>query len=271
MLPLCNLHTHTTYCDGDNTPEELVASALSSNLFCLGFSGHAPYGDHDTEGCLTRENIGSYRSDIQKLKSRYADKIEILLGIEQDYYSPSLDYEYDYVIGSVHYVKKNGVYIAVDYSYEKLKDGVDRCFDSDAILLCKEYYRTVADVVNKTNCDIIGHFDIVTKFNQKHPLFDENDEVYRNIALEATDALLESERIFEVNTGAMPKWRDRPYPSDFIIRHIVEKNGRLMITSDAHNMELLTHRFEDTVEYLKFLGVREIWCYRNGKYRSISL
>lgn len=272
MIPLCNLHTHSTFCDGKQTPEENVLAAIDKGLFSLGFSSHAPYGEHDKEGCLSAGNIEAYRREILRLKEKYSDRIEILLGIEQDYFSPTLEGEYDYVIGSVHYIKKDGAFVAIDHSYDRLKNGAERQFGADMTELCREYYRTVADVADKTDCDIIGHFDIVTKFNEKYLLFDENDSVYRNMALEAVDTLLESDRIFEVNTGAVSRgWRKHPYPSEFIIKRIVDKKGRLMLTSDAHNAEYLTYGFLDAAYYLKALGVKELWIYKSGGYETFSL
>ena len=266
------MHTHTTFCDGKHSPEENVLAAIGGGLVTLGFSSHAPYGEHDTEDCLSRENIRAYRDEIRRIQKKYSDRIEVLLGIEQDYFSPELEEQYDYIIGSVHYVKKDNAFIPVDYSFDRLKTGIELYFSSDAKALCREYYRTVADIVNKTSCDIIGHFDLVSKFNEKHPVFDEDDRSYRGAALEAVDALLESDRLFEVNTGAMFKaLRSCPYPAPFIVKRIADKNGRFIITSDAHDAGALTFGFSETVEYLKALGVPETWVFRNGELQAVSL
>ena len=272
MKPICNMHTHTTFCDGKHTPEENALAAIAEGLISLGISSHAPYGEHDTEDCLSSDNIAAYRNEVRRVQAKYSDRLEVLLGIEQDYFSPELDEGYDYVIGSVHYVKKNNSYIPVDYSFDRLKMGIDNYFSADVTSFCREYYSTVADIVNKTNCDIIGHFDLISKFNEKYPLFDEEDIVYRDMSLEAADALLESDRLFEVNTGAMFKaLRSCPYPAPFIVKHIANKKGRFIITSDAHDVRALTYGFSDTAEYLKSLGVRETWVFRNGELQAVSL
>ncbi len=36
-----NYHTHTTFCDGENSPEEMVLAAIDAGLPELGFSGHS--------------------------------------------------------------------------------------------------------------------------------------------------------------------------------------------------------------------------------------
>ena len=109
MTPKCNLHTHTDFCDGKNSAEEMVIAAIEAGCRTLGFSGHS--FEFGTDWCMSEEGTRNYRDEVKRLKKKYADKIEILLGVEYDYFSEIDTREYDYVIGSVHYVLKNGVYI----------------------------------------------------------------------------------------------------------------------------------------------------------------
>ena len=104
---------------------------------------------------------------------RYGDKIKILCGIEQDFYSEEPTEGYDYVIGSVHYLRAGEAYIPVDESPELLRAAAEKHFRGDLYALIEEYYRTLARVVEKTGADIIGHFDLIAKFNEGGALFDE--------------------------------------------------------------------------------------------------
>lgn len=72
----------------------------------------------------------------------------------------------DYVIGSVHYIKIGGEYFSVDESAEKFKALAENQFGGDYYALAEEYFRLVSDVVDKTKATIIGHFDLVSKFNE---------------------------------------------------------------------------------------------------------
>ena len=88
-----NYHTHTTYCDGKNTPLEIVQKALKLGISELGFSGHAsmpPLRGGDTSYCMTVENTVKYREEIFRLKKEFSGKIKIFCGIEKDYYSSDL-------------------------------------------------------------------------------------------------------------------------------------------------------------------------------------
>ena len=77
---LYNYHTHTTYCDGKSTAEEMVQKAIEHGLSELGFSGHS-YTKFDLEPCMTRAGTELYKKEINALKEKYKDKIKILLCI----------------------------------------------------------------------------------------------------------------------------------------------------------------------------------------------
>ena len=104
-----NFHTHSVYCDGKDTLEELVEQALAMGMDALGFSGHS-FTPFDQSYCMSLKDTLEYQKEVRALKEKYRGKIKLYLGIEQDFYSPESTDEYDYVIASVHYVKKNGEY-----------------------------------------------------------------------------------------------------------------------------------------------------------------
>ena len=273
MTPRCNFHTHTSFCDGKNTAEEMVIGAIELGCTALGFSGHSYIDEKQTDDwTMSQSGQAEYISEINRLKAIYADKIELLLGIEQDYCSGVPTYPYDYVIGSVHAVVKDGVRIDVDLSPDLLIERVDKYYGGDMLALVKDYYALIADVVNKTNCDIIGHVDLITKFSEKHPLIDTSSNKYRSTALEAVDALTESGRVFEINTGAISRgWRKMPYPEDFILKHLAQKKADIMLNSDAHSKDAIFCGFNKATEYAKACGIKELCVYENGKIKKIKI
>ena len=220
---LQDLHVHTTYCDGKNTPEDLVLAALNRGMKCIGFSGHS-YTFFDESYCMSKQNTARYRAEIAALKEKYKGKIKILCGVEQDYYSEEPTVGYDYVIGSVHYIKADGEYIPVDGSAEILKSAVQKHFNGDFYAFAEEYYRTVAALVKKTSIDIIGHFDLITKFNEQYSFFDEKDPRYVNAWQTAADKLIVTDKPFEINMGAISRgYKQSPYPSADIINYITKR------------------------------------------------
>ena len=244
-----DLHTHTNFCDGKNTPEEMIVAAIQKGMDCIGFSAHS-YTIFDQSYCMSQQNTERYKQEIGRLKKIYGDKIEILLGIEQDYYSDAPTKDYDYIIGSVHYVKVNDTYIPMDDP--PFEENIKKYFGGDYYALAEAYYETVADVAGKTACHIIGHLDLITKFNEGGKLFDENHPRYVAAWKKAVDALLPKNIPFEINMGALARgYRSAPYPAAPIIQYIKEKGGKLILSGDAHSADTLCYRFEDFEYYTK--------------------
>ena len=130
MIPKANYHTHTKYCDGKNTVAEMTKAAFDKGFTHLGFSGHG-YTDFDESYCMSRENIQNYLRDVAAVKAEYAGKMEVYAGVEQDCFSTESTDIYDYIIGSTHYVYKDGLYHTVDESEEKTNAIVREFFGGD--------------------------------------------------------------------------------------------------------------------------------------------
>lgn len=65
-----NLHSHTTYCDGKNTPEEMVLAAMDRGFDVFGFSGHS-YTAFDESYCMSRSTTDAYEQEVRRLASSY--------------------------------------------------------------------------------------------------------------------------------------------------------------------------------------------------------
>ncbi len=247
---LYNFHTHTTYCDGKNTAEEMVQKAIELGLTKLGFSGHS-YTEFDLEPCMTREGTEQYKKEITALKEKYKEKIEILLGIEYDYQSDEPTDDYDYILGSVHYILKNGEYLCIDYSRQKQIDAVNKHYNGDFYAYVEDYYKMVADLFNKTKCDIIGHFDLITKYNSDGSLFDTNHPRYIASWTKAADAIIKTPAVVEINTGGIARGHVRhPYPSSEIIDYFKQNGKEVIFSSDCHNKDFLLCGYEMIKKYL---------------------
>ena len=237
-------HMHTNYSDGDSSPEEMILKGISLGLEEIGISDHS-FTSFDTSYCMKKEEIASYNEELERLKGKYKGQIKVLKGIEQDYFSSVPAEGYDYVIGSVHYIFTEGYYIPIDESPEILKGAADQFFGGNMLRLCREYYALVSEVVNKTGADIIGHFDLISKFNDKKELFDPEDPRYIALWKRAADKLLETGAVFEINTGAVSRgYKSVPYPSEEQIEYIKGKGGHFILSSDAHSPERIAFGFD---------------------------
>lgn len=242
-MNLSNFHTHTAFCDGADAPEEIVREAIRLGCPELGFSGHShiPFDDC----CMSVEGTERYKAEIRRLRETCADRIRIRLGVEQDLFGDLPTDDYEYVIGSVHYVYRDGRYLTVDESREAFLDHVGRFYGGDFYGFAEEYYALVAQVYEKTRCRIVGHFDLITKYNEDDCLFDTAHPRYRAAARAALDALADKPVLFEINTGAISRgYRRTPYPAPWLLEELRARGAGLILSSDCHRREDLLFALE---------------------------
>ena len=251
----CDFHTHTVFCDGKNTVREMAAAAYEKGLSAFGFSGHG-YTPFDSSYCMSAEDTERYLDEIRAVKCEYSGKTEIFAGLEADLFSRYDRSRFDYIIGSVHYINTGKNYIDVDNTPEILKTGADSFFGGDMLAFAEKYYEQVSEL---DNVDIIGHFDLITKFCEREKLFDMRSRRYRISALSALDKLLDKNAVFEVNTGAISHgYRTTPYPAPFILKRISERGGRVILSGDAHDINGICAHFDSAAALLKSLGFKSV-------------
>ena len=234
---------HSRFCDGKNTPEEMVLSAISKGLKTVGICAHAPM-PFSADWCIKKEEISNFLQELERLKAKYKDKITVLCGLEDDCFAENVCEKFDYVIGSVHFFKAGDEYFSIDLSAKELRRAVFDGFGGDCIKAVRQYFENVVKVVAK-GANIIGHFDLITKFIEVDPLFDLTDPEYINIWQSAVDKLIPLGIPFELNTGAISRgYRTTPYPSPEIIDYIKSKGGRFIISSDSHSAQNIAYEFD---------------------------
>lgn len=257
-MKITNYHTHTTFCDGKNTVEEMVLSAIDKGMSEIGFSVHSPLPFSEIWD-IKKEKVPEYIATLKVLQEKYKNQIKIYIGIEQDYYSEGSTEEFDYVIGAVHYILKDGVYLPLDLSPEATKENIVKYYDGDALAYCEDYYKLVADIYNRTKCDIIAHFDLITKFNERLPLIDTGSSRYKKAAENAICELLKTPAIFEINTGAISRgYRTTPYPADDLLDLIAERGKPFVVNSDSHNVDTIDFGIQKAMRDLDICGYKYI-------------
>ncbi len=253
---LSDLHTHTNLCDGKASPREMAEAALKAGLETLGFSGHS-FVEFDPECGMDAAAAEAYRREITALKAEFAPKLTLLMGIEKDVYGSFDTAPYDYVIASGHYVPlPGGGFSAADLSPEETEAAIRIHFGGDPYRYAAAYYEGLSErLVKEEKVDIVGHFDLITKFNEGGALFSEDDPRYRSAALDALERVFDRCSRFEINTGAISRgWRGTPYPAPFLLKRINELGGTVILSSDSHSTSTLLYGFADAAEYAKSCG-----------------
>lgn len=267
-MHLTNMHTHTVYCDGKATTEEMVIAAINCNMQSIGISTHGPT-PFVSDWNISLDKVESYIWEINRLKEKYEGVIEIYLGMELDYIpgagfdsnSIALMDRLDYYIGSVHYLGyfKDGTMWTVDYDKDGLIRGINEGFGGDSRLAVETYYSLISDMAKRYEPPIIGHLDLFKKNNGSGIFFDEQSEWYHSAVLNALDVIAHAGSIVEINTGGIARgFRQDQYPSTWILEEIRDRGIPVIIDSDAHTPDSIACKFDEMYNLVSELGFNKL-------------
>lgn len=263
---MANLHTHTVFCDGEDTPACMAKAAYSKGLSALGFSCHAmhPFSD---DWHIDSRAYNDYANEVHRLRDGYDGKMKILLGFEADYIpvmaSPADPFYRqlgaDYVIGSVHYIMHKEGFFTVDGPVKEVQDGVASIFHGDGRAAVREYFALQREMLKRGGFEIWGHPDLFRKRNGLLHLFDERDDWYIDELMETAHAASSSGVVAEINTGGMARGAiDDVYPSAQFLRILHDEGVGVMINSDAHCAKDIAFGFGKALRAALDAGYKEI-------------
>lgn len=251
-------HVHTQFCDGRSTAEEMVQAALDKGFVSLGFASHAKQ-EFDPKYGMDDAREAAYIQEIRRLKAAYQDRIKIWLGMEQDLFSTARREDFEFVIASVHYMEMpDGSRLAVDSSRMQLERIITEAFDGDPYLLAEAYYSMLGGFVRDSRPDIIGHFDLLTKYNQGTRPFDEGHPRYVAAAMAALEEAILGCRLMEVNVGALARTGVKgPYPSLAILAAWRDLGGEVILSSDCHDARYLNGAYDAGLALMAAAGYKK--------------
>ncbi|MEK5239504.1 histidinol-phosphatase [Paenibacillus sp. FSL L8-0470] len=261
-----DLHTHHFRCGhADGSIRDYIEAGINAGLGVIGISDHTPYFGSPSEQAfpkiaMAKSELVHYVEEVLSLQKEYEGKIDVLLGIESDYFPEHAElyrqtlsaYPFDYIIGSVHSVK--GVSI---FNKGRWK-GLDR---REKAAAKAEYYRLISESARTGMFQILGHIDAM---KGNYPQFAEistpaeTDECLRVIG--------ECGVAIEINTSGCTKLCGGWYPSDDILARALHYGVEVTFGSDAHLPSRVADQREAVVARLKEIGFTH-WVYykRRGK------
>jgi histidinol-phosphatase (PHP family) len=256
-MTMIDLHSHTLYGDGADTPETMAQAARDRGIEVFGFSEHFPRPegyDYPIESFNHRMLAGrwfDYASAVMRLTRSPTDGPKLLFGAEIDYIpekeqwiaSEVAAFAFDYVIGSVHMIDTWGF----DYLHHDWEG-------KDVDALYTRYYEIVTRLVRSGIADFVGHLDLIKVFKHTYPAARDHTD-------EAVAVLVEMKRhgtFLEINTGALRKPCRELAPAPNLIREAARMKIPFVLGSDAHKKQDIGHSFAEVIEMLKGLGVREV-------------
>ena len=283
-----NMHTHTLWCDGKTSAEEMVLAAIQKGFNVLGFSGHCIhplnpdfYKPVDDVWHIPSQNIRAYTQEISRLKEKYSSQIKILLGFEADYFeAPAFgsaipdknaysEFSPDYLIGAVHFVNTEKGFYTVDHKAEVIKENLIKLYSKangeiDGRSAVCDYFEAERNMLKKGNFDILAHPDLLRKRNGHLKFFDEEESWYKEELELTAKEIAKAGVISEINTGAIARGAmDDVYPSQYFLELLYKNGVPVCINSDAHTTDGLDCAFERAAEIARRVGYKEL-NYPNG-------
>lgn len=252
-------HMHTPLCGhAEGTPEEYVQHAIKMGLTEIGFSDHAPFVKGPLPGvCMNEDQLPTYIDMIDDVRKKYKDQISIKIALEADYipgYEENTlaiiqSFNYDYIIGSVHFIG--------DWAFDDPGD-VASWSNQDINQVYRDYYSLVRQSAESGLFDIIGHCDLVKKFGHR-PTEDMTEEI-----IKTAETFARTSMAIEINTAGLRKKVNEMYPAIDALRIYREHNIPLTFGSDAHQPHEVGQDFNQALDLAKKAGYTEHVIFNQG-------
>ncbi|MDR3251271.1 MAG: histidinol-phosphatase [Tannerella sp.] len=277
-----NFHSHCIFCDGRSHPENFVRFAVANGFRAYGFSSHSPL-PFETFWNMTKSDMPEYVAEINRLKEKYRDRIEIYLGLEIDYlddtYNASLPFfrslPLDYRIGSIHFMPyrlplKEENMACIDGDYADFEDCIDRYYEGSVRLMTGHFFESSMRMIEAGGFDIVGHIDKIYMNGSRHPGFDLQAGWYRKPFLELLDLAAEKELVVEVNCKNKRR-KGQTFPHTNSFGELRKRNISVMVNSDCHYPDLVNDGRRETLALLAEAGYRSVREIVGGKWQDVGI
>lgn len=245
-------HMHTAFStDSITPPEAMIEGALKKGLGTVCITDHMDQ-DYPVKGEFLF-NVDTYFQTLRELQKKYAEKMEIRIGIELGL-QPHLGkfcqeitekYPFDFVIGSVHVVDGKDPY------YSDSFPGL-----SDAEIYRKTFQETIEILKNVDAFDVLGHIDYIVRYGK----YQAKEYSYEAFAPELDEILRQLIRMgkgIELNTAGLKYGLGFCHPHPDVLKRYRELGGEIItVGADGHRPEHIAYEFEKAGELLQECGFR---------------
>ncbi|MDX1950692.1 MAG: histidinol-phosphatase HisJ family protein [Verrucomicrobiota bacterium] len=259
-------HMHTPLCrHAVGEPVEYARRAVELGLAEIGMSDHSPMQKDDFDNWRMRyDQLDLYVSKVREAQKAFPE-LKILLSLEVDYLPGQEDwirhlaglYEWDYLIGSVHYVSETW---DLD-NPAKLSEWARR----DPFEVWSAYFARLTMAARSGLFDIIGHADLPKKFcfypkQDCTPMFSEFLDTVKTQGI-----------AIEINTAGLRKDCREIYPSPAFLQLAAQRNVALTFGSDAHAPEEVGMNFNEAITAAKTAGFKTRRVFRSRQFQDFFL
>lgn len=248
-------HMHTNLTDGANSHEEMILSAIEKGFDEIGFSDHFCIRQR-VNWAVNTEGIADLEKKIRDMREKFGSRINILFGLETDYFSDWEDelkkalrlYDFDYVIGSVHFLD--------DWNYDTDKS---RYAEFKPDYLYEWYFAELHKAVKSGLFDYMAHPDLI----KKHRIWPEKSKT--NLYRETAKLFASSGVAFEVNTSGIDRPCGEFFPGKELLSEFFKAGVPVTLGSDSHKAEQIGRYFENAKKVLIETGYKTIVRFKKRK------
>jgi len=188
---------------------------------------------------------------------------DLRLGIEADFIPGAEDRianllearDFDYVVGSVHFLRDHAL-DTDDYSVWSLGRSAEEIW--------REYFRTLGEAARSGLFDILAHPDLVKVWGRDRPVPEGDLRRYYELAIEG---IAESGSAIEVSTAGLRKRAQEIYPAPAFLEMCLEAGVPVALSSDAHRPEDVGADYDQALEMLESVGVKELCVFERRERR----
>lgn len=272
-----DLHLHTCFSHGKPTPFEVHVRATKKGYAVIGFSEHSPRPagyDYSNE---YREQLEShlqdYKNQVLTLKRNAAqnpESCQALFGMEMDWLSGREDFvtaasrafDFDYLLGSVHFIGRWGF-------DDNKKDWADLS-QEEAENFYGQYFDIWLQMLKSGLFNIAAHPDLIKIFSIERFRIWLDKPNSREIVKNCLKTLKNSGMAMEVSSAGLRKPCLEIYPGPQIMQMAAELKIPVALASDAHNLEDFAFAFDKLENYAKSFGFVSQAIFDHGKMRSLA-
>lgn len=263
-------HTHTPLClHAVGEPEEYIDCAIGRGLAEYGISDHAPQQPEPFDNWrMLAEKLPEYYDWVDRARAHAGDRMEVIAGMECDWLPGNERwiedlagrYEWDYLIGSIHYLVGKGDMWDFDNPA-----WLGRWAETDVELAWEKYWEEYTVMARSGLFDFLGHPDLIKKFGYR-PSGD-----LKRYYMPAIEAIAASDGAIELNMAGLDKPCEEAYPSMEFLKLACEAKIPITLSSDAHAPHEVGRNFEQGVALLREAGYDSTCLFRKRVRSQRSL
>jgi histidinol-phosphatase (PHP family) len=217
--------------------------------------------------------IENATDDLAEYCAFVRGRTDLRLGIEADFIPGREDRianlletrDFDYVVGSVHFIPRvvgapgaDG-FVAIDMDEHGAWSA-----GWSAEEIWRRYFQTVGEAARSGLFDILAHPDLVKVFGAERPLPKGDLRAYYEPAIEG---VAESGIAVEVSTAGLRKPVQEIYPAPAFLEMCVQAGAKMALSSDAHSPQEIGSGYERALELVESLGVTELCVFERRQRR----